>query len=723
MTMLELLNKVYSENTFTKYQIYPIKAFIAAYASKNIDEVNWIELCNDAKKYECTQFVLLLICELLREGLYHGDYAKELLNNLEFYDRLVHDPDTRYADFLCGSDITRQIIYSPYGTRTLRAYRYRYVNTTNGFFRSILAEFFSTPHFQNIHCAFEPVEVFEESLGPYRDNIHSISSFSSKLLFVQSNFYRKMYANDGKLRQMALTLVVHFYRWLVLKYPEYALFEDCTEMSTYMLFHKDIMSFLDEGYHFTTLNPANIPYGKDKICFLLRGVANQSTRLIEGDYASLNLSALTENFYRDLLIEFAVLRLYVHHIGTINTICKGMQTIYEMKQHPHYPNKRLDYLSTQEAVFIRQYYDRQELSLSTKNDRIGAMRRFIAFCVDKKALKVDRLFFDYLIQYDEPNQNKSKAVPDDALVAIHNALLEKSKNDLFYQEMLVIFHLAIQTEFRISQICHLKIDCIKPTFKPNEFEIHTSSKTSNGVKERYTISTISYRLLMGVIDATESLREENCINNLRDYIFIYPSKMKPGGAAVFYDSVFSKALKNLCAEIDVAPYTAANLRDTHMTKSLEHIIRNGKSDMEMGVLSRHRHIDTTTSHYIDLELEKMLEATYGIVIGSELIETDSKVVDTIPDHLVGQENDVEDGCGKCSAEKCMMTNALPCIACKYFITTVGHEIYFRKAIDALSLLIKQAKSPHDQEDLVTVKRLYVHYLKAILKHKEGMGNG
>ena len=226
---------------------------------------------------------------------------------------------------------------------------------------------------------------------------------------------------------------------------------------------------------------------------------------------------------------------------------------------------------------------------------------------------------------------------------------------------------------------------------------------------------------MDIIDETESIREECYVDSLKDYIFIYHRRetKKP---VVFDDKIFSLSLKKLCAEIDVEPCTASNLRDTHMTKSLEHIMRNGKSDLEMSVLSKHKYMDTTKNHYIEMELEKMLESTYGIIIGTELIETDSKIVDDIPEHLAGEENDVENGCGKCTAETCVTTSALPCMACKYFITTTKHEVFFKKAIENVNRLIENTKNRHDKEDLVTIKELYVLYLKAIIKHKEGISD-
>jgi hypothetical protein len=129
-------------------------------------------------------------------------------------------------------------------------------------------------------------------------------------------------------------------------------------------------------------------------------------------------------------------------------------------------------------------------------------------------------------------------------------------------------------------------------------------------------------------------------------------------------------------------------------------------------------MDTTKNHYIEMKLEEMLEATYGIDIGTELIEADSKVVDKIPLKFQSAENDVENGCGKCTADNCIMNSSLPCMVCNYFITTVKHEVYFRKSIENIDFLIKNTENRHDKEDLVIIKELYALYLKAIIMHKE-----
>lgn len=212
---------------------------------------------------------------------------------------------------------------------------------------------------------------------------------------------------------------------------------------------------------------------------------------------------------------------------------------------------------------------------------------------------------------------------------------------------------------------------------------------------------------MDIIEKTESIREACPIGSMKTYIFVYTKRYMANNINLFNDSVFTDALGKACKELGIEHYTASNLRDTHMTKALEHIMRNGKSDMEMSILSKHKHMDTTKNHYIEMELEKMLESTYGIIIGSNLVDTDGKILEEVPSNLECAEKDVENGCGKCSAERCVMTSALPCLVCSYFITTVHHKGYFTKAIENIDRLIKGTDNPHDKEDLITIKELYV----------------
>ena len=376
------------------------------------------------------------------------------------------------------------------------------------------------------------------------------------------------------------------------------------------------------------------------------------------------------------------------------------------------------HLTTQEALLLKNYFDDKSIELATRNNKIGAARRFLEWCGHKKVMTFDTMFFDYLSQYEEPSRTSGEAVPDDDLVLINALLKQKSKDDHVAKLCYSIFHLCIQTEFRINQICKLTIDSLRPSAKPNQYIVYSNSKTSHGRKSEYVITNLTYMHLMDIINETESYRESAAIGIMRDYIFLYKGNVN--SISVIDAQKFSNYLKQCCKELNLdRTYTATNLRDTHMTKSFEYVLRNDKSDAEMSILTKHKHLDTTKNHYIEMELEKMLESTYGIIIGnSKLINPENNIVDKLSPKVSKMANIVENGCGNCKASSCVQKNPLPCLACEHFVTTVAHEKYFIKAIEGVDKSIEHAKTLHDKDDLNTVKLLYVLYLKEIYKLKE-----
>ena len=699
--------------------------FISKYSDMDTEDIDWEEICRAVETYGCYKYGFLLMVQLLRDGVYHGSHAGKLYRNLPTYEKMLHQRNTLLTDAMCGNRIEQQVIYINERPHSQQWFSFTYIDTANPFIVDIFESHLNSMNAHGRWCPRKVAEVFGKSLGKYENEVHFATDFNATMMFEQTDFYKKQFNDNEDMRRAGLKFVVNFYRWLVRSNPEHDYFENEFHMSDRLLFNNRLSELIERDFYFTTLNPANIPYGKERVCFILKGFDSASTRITNDDFSTIDFSGLSNTFYRDLLIEFMVTSTSasaIKWVGIPAYIREGMEKVYIAKQAPSYPNKQLDYLTNQEAIFIRQVFDAQKIGIRTKNNKIGAVRRFLSFCVDKHAIEVDDLFFDYLTQYEEPNKNTAKAVPDKALTKLNKYLLDKSKNDLFYKEMFVIFHLAIQTEFRINQICHLQVNCIRPTIKPNQFEVLSNSKTSHGRKNSYVISTMTYNLLMDIIEETEPIREAYPVDSMKRYIFIYNQSSVNNKPVVFSDAIFSNYMGQACEALKIERYTAANLRDTHMTKALEHIMRNGKSDLEMSVLSKHKYMDTTKNHYIEMELEKMLESTYGITIGTELIQTDSKVVDEIPEHLQGEDSDVENGCGKCTADSCVMTGSLPCMACKHFITTTRHEVFFKKAIEDVDRLIKSTTNRHDKEDLVTIKELYVLYLKAIIKHKEGLSN-
>lgn len=130
------------------------------------------------------------------------------------------------------------------------------------------------------------------------------------------------------------------------------------------------------------------------------------------------------------------------------------------------------------------------------------------------------MFPDYLRQYEEPPKTTGHAVPDAELVKLHDCIVEHAENDYLWQLILYIFHLLLDTDFRISQLLHLDVNCIEPSVKAGEYVLRSNTKVTHDVRPHtFVITEATYRLLLETINFTEDVRERCSDPNLQDYIF------------------------------------------------------------------------------------------------------------------------------------------------------------------------------------------------------------
>lgn len=694
-----------------------IKEFCYIYSKKGVTDLNWIDICNDAHNCKKYKFCASFLVELLNSKLYTGCYADELYKNIEVFNNIINKKYySSCSKIFCYEKIKGLIIIENY--REKGNYLFFIINGTNPFLKEILQSFLNCKNRKFLRNILkEQIEYFEESLGTFKD-INTYKDFNGNTLFTQIDFYKNKYKSDLNLLNNSINFVIFFYRWLCNEYNEHNFFEKSFNMTTEILFKSSLIKIIKNDYKFILYNPYNNAPKEDKICFILNGFQNYSSRMTNSATFLIDVSDVKNEYYK-YLIKTYLIKNNILKIGNyqLQYIIDALKFLLELKNQKDYPNKDFRYLTNQESVLLRRYFISKKQKISTTNNRIGSVRRFLNWTKDNNYLSFDDMFFDYLKQYEEPTINTANAIPDDKLMLLNNYFLEKAKQNIKYQLIYVIFHLAIQAEFRVNEICHLKIDCISPSIKPNQYIVKSTSKSSHGHISEFVISNLTYKILKDVIEATEPIRNACHIKTLKDYIFIYNgnynSTMLMNAAPV--SDILAKACKKLGFD---KIYNSSNLRDTHMTKSFEYILRNKKSNIELSILSKHKCIDTTKNHYIEIELEKMLEATYGIIIGEEYIETSSKIVEKIPKELEDKQYDVENGCGKCTAESCEISSSLPCLTCKYFITTIKHEVFFKKEIERIDELIKRTTNTHDREDLVTIKKLYILYLKSIYEYKE-----
>lgn len=341
----------------------------------------------------------------------------------------------------------------------------------------------------------------------------------------------------------------------------------------------------------------------------------------------------------------------------------------------------------------------------TANHFIYSFRNFIKFLNDAEICSFESGIFYHLTHTLNQNYDNSNALSNEELSKLAKVLKTEASKSLVGSLCYSAFYIALETEFRPSQIFSLRKDCIKETAKKNEYVLVSRSKTSAGEMCEYPITKYVKQEIDEIIKATEFLRILSTATDLKDYLFITPSVRK-GQVQLLTCESFNRHLKKCCAQAEISHYSISNLRDTHMTKAEEEIIRKSLSDVQMRVLTGHKNANSDKT-YIDTNVRTMLEAVHGVIIGD--VNVDGSVIDSNPEVTIPQ-NEVSNSCGYCSSKNCNDFTYLDCMLCKSFVTTVDRLPYFYEQLKQIDSRLPQAKCPHDREDLVNIKRLLLYYI-------------
>ena len=344
------------------------------------------------------------------------------------------------------------------------------------------------------------------------------------------------------------------------------------------------------------------------------------------------------------------------------------------------------------------------------------IKNFLDF-IDNTELGTIETGITYLLSSPERDATSNKnSIPDDELKRLANLMKvkadESDKAKLYY----LIFYIALETEFRSSNVLTLKTTSIKETNKPGEYVLISPTKTSNKEFLEQPITTYTKRHIEEIVKITDKYRDESCPDEIKDYIFLCKNRTNSYHIITILD--FNKHLQKCCIELNLPKYNFGNLRDTHMTKAEEFIVRNQLSDMQQNILSGHRTTETDHRYYTDTDIRTLLESVHGIIIGN--VDVDGRIIDE-NDNVVSIENSVSNGCGYCSNSTCNDYSMLDCLMCKHFVTTISRLPYFEEAIKMIDHRIENAVIAHDKEDLVNIKRLYVGFINEILKRREEDG--
>ena len=362
-----------------------------------------------------------------------------------------------------------------------------------------------------------------------------------------------------------------------------------------------------------------------------------------------------------------------------------------------------------EAMAVRQYIKAQtDTSPVTQNTKIYNLRAFLQFLDENGVCQIDSGVYYHLYNQNELN-NTAKAIPDDDLRSLIRVMINNAQGSLKNELYSVIFKIALDTEFRISQIVSLQKDCVYETAKKGEFIILSRRKDAASQDEQQPITTETKRQIDRAIAITAAIRAQ-APKYLKNTLFIVPQNGTVSARAITREN-FRKYLVQCCEQAEIPVYTAENLRDTHMTKAREFKIKHQLSDIETAALTGHKTPDIDMQHYVDMNVYTMMEALHGVIIGN--VNINGNIEKTLPDDIARNENEVSGGCGYCKSPVCNNMTYLDCIMCGDFVTMPSRLPFFEEQVKQMDIKIQQANTPHDKEDYVNIKRLLVAYISRI----------
>ena len=691
-------------------------AFGEAIGAQYIENLTWNRLC---KIVENAPFaapgVCKLLCFLLENNLYLGDHKEKLSEIKECFTISTMTYSTSQHIFNYD-EIEKLYYFRPNHLELGRKYngpRFIFINFEIKSTRELLFIFFAQDNPGGNSFSYDFYTSFGESLGNDSSEINNSNDFNYSTYQTQLDFFLK--SNLKNVKDIILVLK-RFYIYLS-DILNVEVFKKTDNIEINFLKRKDYAQRMIDNFEPIYYNPyAPIPKSNKWILHIngnkRNGTSSNATTTKVFDFEQID-----SLFYRKLVkqfiwendnMNFGSKYFYLYNLQPI------LNFISNFKKKLHFPNPKEDHFNIQEIVLLQNWINKTIKNNGQKNLLITKIKNFIGIQQKQGNIKLEDLALEYLNEYPRNNLNSALAIPDFDLEKI-NSIMLKHLNDSYRNQLCyAIFHFCLQTEFRISQICNLNVNCIVPTLKVSQYKIVTTSKTSNGQTYTSVISDITKAHLDEIIQNSEKIRSECTNENVSHYLFLHKgdqNKFKPIDA-----QIFRTFLSKCCTEAGIKNYTPGNLRDTHMTKAEEYRMRNDDNDAVLSVLSGHRHVDTTHNHYIQTQLIKMLESTFGIIIGD--IDINGNIVEKIADaKILNLEHTTEQGCGYCRLEQCEVHNGISCLLCKDFITTLEHQSDFENALLKIDNIISSAPTLHDKEDLQNIKRLFAAYLLQIMKLK------
>lgn len=700
-----------------------INPFFSAYSNVILDDLEWTELCDIALKLEFNKmfnlgpFNLKFIYFLLDNNLYTKNnilHLKNIVNELILIangskqERLtLFNCDNIERLFICKSSNKKR----PFTTLIE-------TNINNKFIVGLLDDFYKGDLYSSAYSSVDFVKKFSESYSDFSD-FQDISDFNYSVFKSQYEFYKN---NEKELKTL---IKFYIYLYVTSEYTELFKANDPVDM-VYMQQYNFLQKY-KEGFELVNFNPNEEYPAINKWVIKPNGFEASSTAFKSTSYKSLDFTKIKCDFYINFAKHFY---WYIPNSLTTKTVdithvIIFLNFIFEYKTNNIKSlSEGIDYkkITASEVYSFRKHIGLTAQKANTFNSYMKAINKFLSMCKEKGFLDVESGAFEYLYCNSKDKAKGGVSIPDEDLTLLEQHLekLSEEKN-LLYNLYHIIFHLAIETELRISQLLSLQISEIKEGMKEGQFFIRSITKTSKGEKINQQISIYAKRHIDIAINITEDLRA-NASNKYSDYIFLAPPELVKStnkDIKPIETYLFSRFLKRECKKIGLKEYSAENLRDTHMTKAVEFAFKRGLNILEASALTNHAKPSTTHDNYVDFKVKTFAEATYGVMIGDVDIKGNILPIDN---ETFTKEDTVDDNCGFCKETECKIMNEIGCPMCDGFVVTLDRIPYYELKIKQFDEAIEKEEIEHEKQHLTVQKKLYVAYLTELYKLREEISN-
>lgn len=471
-------------------------------------------------------------------------------------------------------------------------------------------------HRINDHSDGDSVSVVEEFESWFKDpeNINNYTDFTAIRFDDACKHINKTYPDDVKAREFRYKLLFDVWQDIILDYPKHNFFEDSYLYNTELILNGYTALNLARGYQLVLvgLNEELPPIGLIQFVVTRNELRTASGRRY--CQRSFDTTMITDLHWRKALVNYAAYcitngnRAYVH---VVNPLVKLINHKYESDCKDKY------HIKAEDLYWMKmQLYHRNNIVTSTKSTVFNGIKTFLRYAERGGYITIEPRATKRIKSISSRYEPNSRSLSMKEINAIDESFDILAQKALHYQYSKIIFHIQLNSEARIGEICSILLDTIRFN-EDGTCSVYEKIK-NNGRDMMYReYNTLATQLIRDAMDLSREIRQRCPIGGPRENIFLYTNDNHNSNHFSIMDvGRFNEDLGEACKNANVSHFSSGNIRDTTMTARKRLAAKTGLTDMETGAFVGHLQKMSTNS-YFDMDFRDVLEATKGMNIGTK----------------------------------------------------------------------------------------------------------